>query len=1073
MSSRLLLLLALSILSGDTLMAQQYAFPVSDAASNPLANPREISANREIALVFDEMDQQSGNYQVKHKLFDVHQLNINDLNPNIALQTNFPVYTSTQNAQNNRRIASCSGDFNGNKMDEYVTGTEGPGNQIILRTYRAQVQGALMAVNAVGSGPNVSQLTVGENNAGFMRLASGNFDNNPDDEVVLMFRDHSLNVLKIIIYDFDAGLNMFQVGTIADETMTLAGGFEMFDLQVVDLDYDGTAEIVIAGSQVVNSSRQPFVKVYDVVMSGASATLIPREKTYVPTNWASNTTVTIALTTGDFTGDYIEEIALAYGRVVPNNNGNTPDTFMRLFRVGDDIVNTPGEPDWLEKTILLDAVFEQVMSINELMHLDLDAGDVDGDGRAEIVLGTSGQIQLIRVTNNYTFQAFSPFGGSYSNDPDVYCTQFITVADMNNDGRAEVMNVRNWINMDQQQQHFSINVFLWNTQTLQWQTLATNNFVMPAYYSGTSSSRRFAVTIGDYDGDNLIFGEFNHYVYTDVVQPIIVLNAPPTHSDVLGDELKDINDIWPGLNCSSYTAIYSEENTQSFTVQTTISNAWSVSASVSAEFDGLVASASASIGASYGENFSNSSSTTQTTTEVTTTTTCFDDAIYASIVTYDIYEYPLYVGDELICHVVSIHPRMNDIQFEWFSSKSDIGQYFVTQHEPGHLLSYRPFGASQFNLPQGSLFSASQNNINLTPGINSAWMVTMENGIEQTAELTRSIGLEASASVGAFGVTAEVTGSYDWTTVSTHTSTVGQAISVGIDVGDFPVGSNSAAYSIRPYIFWGPGNEVVLDYAVQANSSFYQTNYSIQDPAWNMPWRIDEARGYDMPILTKTRQSKSLWFNNNFSQPGDTLMVNARVFNYSLVATEGPVKVKFYFGNPLTDGVEVENLVGETMITTPGPIPAQQFVDLQFEIKLPEDFPHDGRIYARIDPDNEMTEVHEGNNLCWRWLGPFFPIVADDHEDATVGMEEKLIVKNAFILYPNPARDQVIMVCDDTMVNEWITIDIRDLGGRLVTSQPLRADRVNTLPVSGLSGGMYLVSVRGGGQHFSQRLVVE
>lgn len=1052
----------------------QYAFPVSNAVSNPLLNPREVMGNREIALVFDEVDQQSGNNQVKHKFFDVHQLNINDLNPNIALQTNFPVYTSPQNAQGNRQIGTCSGDFNGDKIDEYVAGTQGPGNQILLRSYRAQSQGPQMAVNAMGSAPNIGQLTTVEGTSGFIRLAAGNFDNVDDDELVLLFRDNSQNMLKIVIYDFDAGLNMIQVGTISDEAMTLASGsFESFDLQVVDLDYDGTMEIVIAGSQVVNNNRQPFVKVYDVQMSGANATIIPKEKTYVPTNWAANTMVSIALTTGDFNGDFIEEIALAYGRVVPNNPGNTPDTFIRLFRVGDDIVNTPEPIDWLEKTILLAATYEAVMSVNGLTHLDLDAGDVNGNGRDEIVLGTDGQLQLITVTTNFGFQAYNPFGGSYTNDFDVYGNQFIAVGDMNNDGRAEVLNVRNWVNQDNQQQHFSINVYRWNQQTLAWQVLATNNFIMPAYYSGTTSSRRFSVTIGDFDGDNLYFGDFNHYVYTDVVQPIIILNAPPTHSDVLNDELKDINQIWPDLTCDSYQAIYSEENTQSFTVQSTISNAWSISASLSAEFNGLVASASASLTASYGENYSNSTATTETTTEVTVTTTCFDDAIYASIITYDVYEYPLYVGDDLVCYVVSIHPRTNDIQYQWFSSKSDLGQYFVTQHEPGHLLSYRPFGAPQFNIPQGGLFSASQNNIPITPGIGTSWMVTMENGIEQTAELTRSIGVEASASVGAFGVTAEVTGSYDWSSVSTHTTSVGQAISVGIDVGGFPVSSSNAQYNIRPYIFWGPGNEVVLDYAVQANSTFYQTNYSIQDPAWNMPWRFDEERGYDMPVKTKTRQSKSIWFNNNFAKPGDVLMVNARVFNYSLVATESPVEVKFYFGNPLNGGVEVTNTSGQNSISTSGPIPAQQYVDIQFEIELPLDFPYDGRLYARIDPENTMTEVHEGNNLCWRWLGPFFTISQDDFEDETISVAELNRESGAFGLYPNPARDQVVMICDASLVNQWITVDIRDLSGRLVSSQPLRADRVNTLPVHDLGRGLYLVSVRGGDQHYSQRLVVE
>jgi hypothetical protein len=1066
-------LLLLGLLSSQTAFTQ-IVYPVSQASVNPLLHPVEISANREIALVFDEMDQNS-NFNVKHKFFDVHQLNPNDLNTNIALQTNFPVYTGPVNAQNNRRIGTCSGDFNGDKIDDYVAGTEGPGNQIILRTYFAQVMGAQMAVNAGGIGPNTGQLTTSQGSAGFIRLASGNFDDVEDDEIVLLFREEGQDVLKLILFDLDEGLNMVQVATISDEAMTLAGSFESFDLQVVDLDYDGTDEVIIAGSQVVMSTRRPFVKVYDVQMSGPNGSFIPKEKTYVSTDWSSNTTVSVALTTGDFNHDFIEEIALAYGRVVPNNNGSTPDTFIRLFRVGDDTGTTPEPVDWLEKTVLLDAVFESVKSINYLQHLDLDAGDLDGDGREEIVLGTAEEIQLIKVTDNFTFQGYNAFGGSFSNDQDVYATQFITVGDMNNDGRAEVLNVRNWINMDNQEQHFSVNVYRWNPQTDAWQVLASNNYLMPAYYSGTTSSRRFSVAIGDFDGDNLFFGNYTHRVYTDVVQPIIILNAPPTHSDLLDGGFEDVNDVWPGLNCSNYEAIYSEENSMSFTVETTISNAWSVSASVSAEFDGLVASASASLSASYGENYANTNGTTQTTTEITTTTTCFDDAIYASIVTYDVYEYPLYVGDELVCHVVSIHPRMDGITFDWFTSKGEIGQYLVTQHEPGHLLSYRPFGAPQFDpntIGASSLFSMSQNVFSLEPGINEEWSVTMEEGISQSAELTRSIGIEASASVGAFGVTAEVSGSYDWSSVSTHSSTVGEAISVGISVGGFPVESANAGYSIRPYIFWGAGNEVVLDYTVQANSPFYQQRYSIQDPAWNMPWRLDEERGYNLTYQTKTRQSKSIWFDNNFAWPGDTLMVNARVFNYSLVATESPVEVKFYFGNPYNGGVEITGTSGQTSVFTSSAIPAQQFEDVQMEIVLPENFPYDGRLYARIDPDSVMTEVHEENNLSWRWLGPLFSIVPDDYEGTTVGIQE-YSSDDAFLLYPNPASERADILLGAMTPDLDAVIEVRDLGGRLMMIQPVTRGHMNALPVKDLPAGLYMVTLRTDEFRSSRRLVVE
>ncbi|MBL0316455.1 MAG: hypothetical protein IPP69_12000, partial [Flavobacteriales bacterium] len=81
---------------------------------------------------------------------------------------------------------------------------------------------------------------------------------------------------------------------------------------------------------------------------------------------------------------------------------------------------------------------------------------------------------------------------------------------------------------------------------------------------------------------------------------------------------------WESGDCSGFTSHYSETTSQSFTVQTTNSNAWSVSAGVEAGFEGLVVSASASLEASYGENYTNTNSNSTTTSEVTVTTTCFD-----------------------------------------------------------------------------------------------------------------------------------------------------------------------------------------------------------------------------------------------------------------------------------------------------------------------------------------------------------------------------------------------------------------------------------------------------------------
>lgn len=979
----------------------QIEYPLDSAMVNPLAYPKEISANREIALIWDEKDD-NNDYKMRHKFFDVNQLNINDLNSSIALQSDYPIYTSAPDNNGNHHIGSCSGDFNGDQIEDYLVGTEGTGYEIMLQSYSAQILGMQMTVNLGGTGMNVGHLTMNDATGGFIKLASGNFDSNPDDEVILVFREDLSDELLITMYDFDANLNLIQMAQQTDEYLFQISNFESFDLQVVDLDYDGNDEIILAAAQYDGGQMKPFVKVYDATFSA----ITPKQKTFVPTGITSSTRMTVAITTGDFNNDFIKEIALMYGIQVNDNNGSTPDTWLRLFRVGDDVGNTPTPIDWLEKTVLLPATYESVESINTLANLDLDAGDVDGDGYEEIILATGSEIQLFEVSSAFAITSTDPLGGTYSNDPDQYYDQVVTVGDMNNDGKAEVLNVRNWVDEDDQLQYISITAHLWNPQTLQWQELVENNTLHSFPYTGSGNLRQYSVVLGDFDGDNIFFGEYDHYTFTDVVQPIIILNAPPTHSDnVAGEDLVDVNGIWEDGDCSAFTSHYSETTTESYTVQTTVSNAWSVSAALSAEYSGLVVSASASLETSYGENFTNTNGTTTTTTEVSITTTCFDDAVYASIVTYDVYEYPLYVGDTLICYVVSIHPRMNEIQYQWISTKSPQGQYFVTQHEPGSLLSYRPFNSPQFDLPNQDGFNDGHN-ANLSTTITDAWEITTEQVQDSQADTERSLGLAATASVGAFGITAEVAGTYDWTQISTHASSVGEAIAVGTDVGTLPLASSNATYAINSYIFWGEGDEVVLDYEVNANSTFFTDNYSVQDPAWNLPWRLDEERGYTLDAQTKIRQTKSIWFDKQFPQAGDTITAHARVFNYSLIATEAPVEVKFFFGNPLNGGVAVTDIDGATNVTTNGPIASQQFKEVTFTIALPEDFPYDGRLYAQIDPQETMTEVHEENNLGWRWLGPFFPTSDDDIE----AVEDYPLQSGNLICYPNPTGSDVELV---------------------------------------------------------------
>ena len=113
-----------SFLLLNLVCSAQIIYPTSEAAINPFLHPKEVAANREIVLIYDSNNE--NNYFTNHKFYDVNTLSIQDLNTNIALNTNMPIYNGIQN-RGNRHIGQATGDFNNDGKDDYVVAAEGNG----------------------------------------------------------------------------------------------------------------------------------------------------------------------------------------------------------------------------------------------------------------------------------------------------------------------------------------------------------------------------------------------------------------------------------------------------------------------------------------------------------------------------------------------------------------------------------------------------------------------------------------------------------------------------------------------------------------------------------------------------------------------------------------------------------------------------------------------------------------------------------------------------------------------------------------------------------------------------------
>jgi hypothetical protein len=1045
----------------------QYEFPLLSAAGNPLLHPKEISANREIVLVYDEPA--GTTFPTKHKLFDVNTFTSTTLNTNIQLNTAGPVFNGLQN-HGTRKLGLVVGDLNGDGRSEYVVATAGADQTVRLKAYGAVPVVTPLTVLEGGSGQDAGPLFgagagLADASAGYMKLKCGDVDGDNDDEVVLLYRVVGSNALRLNVFNANATFSLTSVATIQDEVLNVFGtgtsAMEAFDLEVVDLDHDGNSEVVIAGNVVEGGFRKPFLKVYDVQVVGPTYTLVPRDRYVIPSTVSSSLPIALSITTGDLNNDNLLEVALVYGFSL-SSSGSNVDTYIHLFRVGDDVVATPGPSDFLERIVPMPEVFSLQTGNDGLATLEMEAGDLDGNGSEELVLATRNSINVYRVNADFSFLSLNGVS-VVPNISNLHYENYLSVGDMNNDGRAEIVNARNWLTPDVPQEYrMALTVHQLNAATNQLQQVVSSDGLLPL--NPGNGARQFAMAIGDIDGDGVRLGQAALYQLTGVIQPIFVLNAPPTHSDDIGPGgWTDVNGIFNPLDCSDFTASCTQTTTTEFAVETTVSSSWSVSATVGAGYDGLVASVSASMTASYGEGFGNTSGSAQTYTESMTHDICYDDAVYASITNYNVYEFPVYANDTLACYILTIHPEPP--VFAWLESKEIAARGYVPTHEVGNLLSYRRVGANE--VPASDIFA--QTNISVGQVSGNTWTISASNIQSSGTSTSRDVGFEASLEASAFGFSVGASGSYDLSTISTHNVTVGSDITISTAVGNIGANAPAMSYDLRPYLIWGNGGAFTLDYETDPAGPFYAA-YDTQDPALNLPWRLETQRGLQLLDPAERWRSKSFFLSDRDPEPGDTISVTLRVYNYSNTPTLGSVDASFYLGHPLFGGVLQQSVQGETVFTNPEPVPAQGVRTFTFDWVVPTDNTVIGRLYARLDPGNDMTEVHEDNNIGFVSLGGYFPNqvevgIADLGASRAQGLQ----------CFPNPATGFCTLALELPATGR-AQVNIRSAQGalvRTVDAGPLpRGASTLDLDLNGLAPGVYTVSLEVAGTQHTARLVV-
>ncbi len=212
------------------------------------------------------------------------------------------------------------------------------------------------------------------------------------------------------------------------------------------------------------------------------------------------------------------------------------------------------------------------------------------------------------------------------------------------------------------------------------------------------------------------------------------------------------------------------------------------------------------------------------------------------------------------------------------------------------------------------------------------------------------------------------------------------------------------------------------------SSDLWDTHYGyFPDPAFILPWRYDPEKGYSVSEV-KRKQTNDIQFYPEDPANGDTVTIRARIHNFSLLPTPRPVGVRFYLGDPDDDGMPIESIDGHTEIFTPEAIAPRGRAELEMKWKVPEGTPSFPRIYAVIDKDDQLMEIHENNNISWNIMQKTTGSIIDN-------VEEEKFKHELFVAYnqPNPFNEltQIRFTLPSTSL---VNISVYNMMGQRITT---------------------------------------
>lgn len=1002
---------------------------------------------------------------------------------------------------------AATGDLNADGQDNIVAAWEGPDHTVTLMipqidTTNLQRTGAWYgSVQDYGVPKMFYDSTKFADNhvKNIIRVATGQFDNDAAKEFVVAYwadtGDTTGGPVQLVFYKMMNGTptptDSIQVGDIRPFQTKYPGILSetnLFDIAVGDFDGDGVDEVAVVDVEPgsTNGSSYGWNLMAHIVRKNSNSGLWEDfvDSQQPITGEAYNYSITLgrlSLAAGDFNGDGRDNLVCAYEK----------------YSISDQSYNIYMQPLNIDITGQDITTYSAVSLISGNSgwgySVDLSSGDYNYDGIDELLLNTKGMVSVYGFNNNDMSAGFKHIiTANVSNyyQEDNRRSALLTDTDLPYSDSLKADLVTSSIESN----------FLCQVRDYQSTTNSIfNNPTASIYDPGSINLYRWVMIAGDLNGDAVHLGTPKRTTVSDIVQPLVILNTPPIHYDIFNNTVYDVNGCFQSGSPCDFSATYMNAQDTTMEVSTEVSADWAASQSITGTVSTALpipvsASITGSLDRSYGKGFSKVNGSTSSYKVSITSSAIAEDRIYATISSYNILEYPTYSKGKLVGHVAVVVPiisGLKNLQNTWFSGKSEYARNYLPDHEVGNILSYPetatlPPGATLFG--QGGFSGGGSSTWEMSGTSTNDWELLFSSSkiTERTRTayqtLDRSVSADLSVDFGAVNVDLEgdMSDSYDKNSISTQKTTVQTESGLKVHLGaidDSFLGSST--YTVSPYVYWDKAGALVLDYTASPDPPSGVTSWWLQqygskpDLTFNLPWFYDQQKGIGStdPQLQK-EETRDIIFNPVNPKPGDIVSIYAKVDNYSMTDMSTGSTLKFYYGDPRNGGTLITNENGVSSVNVPA-IQARKSAVIELaNWKVPADLTNQSKIYAEVDGDNAISEVHEDNNIAWNLINPNAPTSTaiagqgNPAKPAHISLEQN---------YPNPFNPTTT-ISYSLVKAQNVTLKIYDVLGREVATliqgkQTSGTHRVE-FDASRLASGLYFYRLYTKGYMLTKKMIL-